>query len=272
MSRVPRLLAARPCIAKRAVEIAQKTGCKFVAHGATGKGNDQVRFELTFAALDPSISAIVPWRDPTFYTRFQGRSDLMEYAAARGVPVVQTRAKPYSMDENMMHISYEAGVLEDPATAPPADMFRMTVDPMKAPDTPAHLTLTFDRGVPVRVVNTADGTGARPRSSTGTIPRTLLGCAPSCRRERPAGAVPLPQQDWRCARRRPCRRCGEPLRRHQEPRYLRVAWRRDPTPGPHWRGRYAAARLAGVAPLRHCIRCLAPAHRPDAGSRGVPPP
>ena len=96
------------------MEIAQREGCKFVAHGATGKGNDQVRFELSFAALDPTIRSIVPWRDPSFYTRFQGRSDLIEYASARGVPVVQTKAKPYSMDENMFHISYEAGILEDP--------------------------------------------------------------------------------------------------------------------------------------------------------------
>ena len=84
-------LTARPCISKRAVEIAHREGCQFVAHGATGKGNDQVRFELSFAALDPTIQSIVPWRDPAFYTRFQGRSDLIEYASARGVPVVQTK-------------------------------------------------------------------------------------------------------------------------------------------------------------------------------------
>jgi argininosuccinate synthase len=163
----PPVATARPCIAKRAVEIAQRTGCKFVAHGATGKGNDQVRFELTFAALDPTITSIVPWRDPAFYTRFRGRTDLLEYAAARGVPVVQTRAKPYSMDENMMHISYEAGILEDPAKAAPADMFRMTVDPSKAPDTAAVLSITFDKGLPVRVVNKADGTGERAARSKG---------------------------------------------------------------------------------------------------------
>ena len=87
---------ARPCIAKRAVEIAHKMGCGFVAHGATGKGNDQVRFELTFAALDPRLQAIVPWRDPAFFNKFQGRGDLLEYAAKHGVPVVQTKAKPYS--------------------------------------------------------------------------------------------------------------------------------------------------------------------------------
>lgn len=133
-------------------------GCKFVAHGATGKGNDQVRFELTFAALDPTLQSIVPWRDPAFYNKFQGRQDLLDYAAAKGVPVVQTKAKPYSMDENMMHISYEAGILEDPASPAPADMFRMTVDPAKAPDTPAILHITFHKGLPVRIQNAADGT------------------------------------------------------------------------------------------------------------------
>lgn len=156
---------ARPCIAKRAVEIAQKEGCKFVAHGATGKGNDQVRFELTLAALDPSIKSIVPWRDEAFYSRFKGRNDLLEYAAAKGIPVTQTKAKPYSMDENMMHISYEAGILEDPATAAPDDIFRMTVDPAKAPDTPVTVSVHFEKGIPTRVVNKATGeeiTGALP--------------------------------------------------------------------------------------------------------------
>lgn len=148
---------ARPCIAKRAVEIAQREGCKFVAHGATGKGNDQVRFELSFAALDPSLTPVVPWRDPAFFNRFRGRSDLLAYAESKGLPVVQTAKKPYSMDENMFHISYEAGILEDPAAAPPEDMFRTTVDPRKAPDTPAHLKVTFEQGIPVAVENVAEG-------------------------------------------------------------------------------------------------------------------
>ena len=149
---------ARPCIARRAVEIARAEGCRFVAHGATGKGNDQVRFELTFAALDPTLQTVVPWRDPAFYSRFKGRGDLIDYAASKGLPVVQTKAKPYSMDENMLHISYEAGVLENPATPAPADMFRMTVDPAAAPNTPAMLRVTFEQGLPVRVQNAADGT------------------------------------------------------------------------------------------------------------------
>ena len=101
----------------------------------------QVRVELSFAALDPKIKSIVPWRDPAFYTRFQGRPDLLAYAASKGVPVVQTAAKPYSMDENMMHISYEAGILEDPANPAPADMFRMTVDPRKGAAAGAQVAL-----------------------------------------------------------------------------------------------------------------------------------
>jgi len=147
------------------VEIAHKEGCGFVAHGATGKGNDQVRFELTFAALDPTLGCVVPWRDPAFYTRFKGRGDLIDYAASKGLPVVQTKAKPYSMDENMLHISYEAGILEDPANAAPRDMFRMTVDPAAAPDAAALVTVTFEKGVPVRVQNSADGTGAYTRGA-----------------------------------------------------------------------------------------------------------
>jgi argininosuccinate synthase len=152
---------ARPCIARRAVEVAHRTGCRFLAHGATGKGNDQVRFELTFAALDPSLQTIVPWRDPAFFNKFRGRPDLLEYAALHGVPVVQTKAKPYSMDENMMHVSYEAGVLEDPANAAPADMFRMTVDPARAPDAPATVRVHFERGRPTRVQNAAEGVDIR---------------------------------------------------------------------------------------------------------------
>ncbi|KAA0154619.1 hypothetical protein FNF27_01504 [Cafeteria roenbergensis] len=148
---------ARPCISKRAVEIAKREGCDFVSHGATGKGNDQVRFELSMYALAPHLKMIVPWRDPSFFERFQGRSDLLAYAADNGLPVVQTKAKPYSMDENMFHISYEAGVLEDPANAPSDDMFRLTTNPEDAPDTPEYIAVTFDQGIPVKVENIAEG-------------------------------------------------------------------------------------------------------------------
>jgi len=148
---------ARPCISRRAVEIAQREGCSHVAHGATGKGNDQVRFELSFLALEPSLKCIVPWRDPAFYERFQGRPDLIEYAKANGVPVVQTQAKPYSMDENMFHISYEAGVLEDPSKPPPAGMFRLTTDPEDAPDKAERVKVHFEQGLPTLVENLDSG-------------------------------------------------------------------------------------------------------------------
>ena len=108
-----------------------------MSHGATGKGNDQCRFELSFYALSPGIKTVAPWRNPEFFERFRGRSDLLEYAKSRGIPVVQTVKKPWSMDENMLHISYEAGVLEDPAVPPPKDLFQMTTDPMDAPDKPS---------------------------------------------------------------------------------------------------------------------------------------
>ncbi|KAG7232410.1 hypothetical protein INR49_008899 [Caranx melampygus] len=105
---------ARPCIGRRQVEIARKEGAQFVSHGATGKGNDQIRFELTCYALYPEVQIIAPWRIPEFYNRFQGRSDLMEYAQKHGIPVPVTLKAPWSMDANLMHISYESGILEDP--------------------------------------------------------------------------------------------------------------------------------------------------------------
>src|SRR6056297_147168 len=117
---------ARPVIAKRQVEVARKVGATALAHGATGKGNDQVRFELAFAALAPDLEVIAPWKDPEFLARFQGRRDLLAFAAEHDIPVEATAEKPYSSDENVMHRSYEAGLLEDPDAAPPADMFKLT--------------------------------------------------------------------------------------------------------------------------------------------------
>ena len=120
-----------------------------VSHGCTGKGNDQVRFELAFYALQPSIKVLAPWRDPAFYDRFKGRVDLLDYAAEKGIPVTSTKSQPWSMDENLAHCSYEAGILEDPNTSPPEEMWKLTVDPSKAPDTPEDFTLTFKQGLPV---------------------------------------------------------------------------------------------------------------------------
>lgn len=105
-----------------------------VSHGCTGKGNDQVRFELSFYALKPDVVVIAPWRDPEFFNRFAGRKDLLDYAASKNIPVAQTKAKPWSTDENLAHISFEAGILEDPDTTPPKDMWKLTVDPTDAPE------------------------------------------------------------------------------------------------------------------------------------------
>jgi len=148
---------ARPVIAAKQMEIAKREGCQFVSHGCTGKGNDQVRFELAFYAIDPKIQVIAPWRIPEFYNRFQGRSDLLAYAAEKGIPVQQTAAKPWSTDENLYHISFEAGILEDPNVTPPANMWKLTTNPEEAPDTPEHIAITFKAGIPVKVENLGDG-------------------------------------------------------------------------------------------------------------------
>ncbi|KAI0243547.1 argininosuccinate synthetase [Massospora cicadina] len=137
---------ARPVIARKQIEIAGSEGCTYVSHGCTGKGNDQVRFELAYYALQPSIKVITPWRLKKFYGRFQGRTDLLNYAAEKGIP-------PWSTDENMFHISYEAGILEDPSITPPRDMWKLTVDPEDAPNSPEHITIHFSKGIPVKVAN-----------------------------------------------------------------------------------------------------------------------
>lgn len=143
---------ARPVIARGMMKAAEKEGCDFVSHGCTGKGNDQVRFELAYLTINPAIKVIAPWRDPTFYNRFQGRNDLLDYAAEKGIPVTSTKAKPYSMDDNLAHCSYEAGMLEDPNVTPPQDMWTRTVSPLEAPDTPLDISVHFDKGLPVKVV------------------------------------------------------------------------------------------------------------------------
>ncbi len=142
---------ARPIIAKAIVDIAKKTGAKYFAHGATGKGNDQVRFELTAAALAPDLKVIVPWRMPEFFNVIKGRAEAMEFAKEHGIPVKATAAKPWSSDENVMHISFEAGILEDPATTPPDDMFEYTVSPKNAPDKATVIEIEFKKGEAVKL-------------------------------------------------------------------------------------------------------------------------
>ncbi|CAN0556489.1 unnamed protein product, partial [Ectocarpus sp. 12 AP-2014] len=138
----------------------------YVSHGATGKGNDQasdgrdmlVRFEMCAQALDSKITTIAPWRDAEFLEKFKGRGDLLAYAAEQGIPVSSTPKASYSIDENLYHTSYESGILEDPMTAPPPEMFKMTVDPLKAPDKVESLRIEFAKGIPVKVTNKTDGT------------------------------------------------------------------------------------------------------------------
>jgi argininosuccinate synthase len=149
---------ARPVIAKRQVEIALREGADALAHGATGKGNDQVRFELAFAALAPRLEVIAPWKEGEFLRRFQGRPDLLAFAREHGIPVEATAEKPYSSDENLMHRSYEAGILEDPDVSPPPEMFRLTTSPEDAPDESTELAIHFKDAIPVRVDNLEDRT------------------------------------------------------------------------------------------------------------------
>jgi argininosuccinate synthase len=140
---------ARPAIARKQVEIARREGADAVAHGATGKGNDQVRFELTFARLAPDLTVVAPWRHPQW--PFKGRAEMIRYAAEKNIPVPVTGEKPYSMDRNLVHVSYEGGILEDPWSEPYGDMFRMTVAPETAPDRPEYIEIEYQRGDPVAI-------------------------------------------------------------------------------------------------------------------------
>ncbi len=154
---------ARPLIARVQVEVALAEGCDALAHGCTGKGNDQVRFELAYQALAPHLAVIAPWREWTLGSR----EEEIDYARAHGVPVPVTRAKPYSMDQNLWHLSFESGILEDPWAEPPADMFRLTVDPARAPDTPEYVEIVFERGAPAAV----DGKRLDPEVLVATLNR-----------------------------------------------------------------------------------------------------
>ncbi|MFW6163440.1 MAG: argininosuccinate synthase [Planctomycetota bacterium] len=138
---------ARPLIAKRQIEIAQETGSDAVSHGATGKGNDQVRFELTYYALQPDIKIVAPWRE----WELNSRQTLIAYAEKHGIPIPVTRDKPYSCDRNLLHLSFEGGILEDPWLEPPADMFVLTAAPEDAPDEPTYVEIAFEQGDPVAI-------------------------------------------------------------------------------------------------------------------------
>jgi argininosuccinate synthase len=142
---------ARPLIAKKQIDIAEREGADTVSHGATGKGNDQVRFELTYYAFRPDIKVIAPWRE----WPFKSRQSLIEYAGSHGIPVSVTRERPYSTDRNIFHISYEGGILEDPWIEPPEDMYSMTVPPERAPDRPTYIEISFKEGDPVAINGTS---------------------------------------------------------------------------------------------------------------------
>src|SRR5437763_2200693 len=156
---------ARPLIAKRMVEIARKEGAEALAHGATGKGNDQVRFELAVAALAPDLRVIAPWREERFRKQFPGRAEMIAFAEANNIPVATSAAKPYSMDRNLLHISFESGMLEDPwfdASGPDARaMYKLSVSPEEAPDVPEYVDLTFENG---NCVNVAQVSNLRAKS------------------------------------------------------------------------------------------------------------
>ncbi len=149
---------ARPLIAKKQIEAAIEYGADYVSHGSTGKGNDQVRFELAYYALKPDIKVISPWKDAEFLSQFQGRSDMIRYAAGHRIPVKASISKPYSEDDNLMHISHEAGILEDPLYFAGKEILQKMVMPMDAPDKETHISVEFKDGIPVNVTNKDDGT------------------------------------------------------------------------------------------------------------------
>ena len=142
---------ARPLISKKQIEAAERFGASTVSHGATGKGNDQVRFELGYYALNPDIKIVAPWKVPEFYQRYPGRAQLIEYAQQNGIPVKATAEQPWSTDENLMHISFESGMLEDPWQEPKEEMFELSQSPKNAPDQEQILTIDFEEGLPVRL-------------------------------------------------------------------------------------------------------------------------
>ena len=142
---------ARPLISKKQIEVAEREGAIAVGHGATGKGNDQVRFELSYYALKPDIRVVAPWKIPEFYQKYPGRTELLAYAEKYGIPVKATKDQPWSSDENMMHISFESGMLEDPWQEPRQEMFELSQSPQAAPDEAQTVLIEFEKGNPVAV-------------------------------------------------------------------------------------------------------------------------
>jgi len=148
---------ARPLLSKKQIEIAAQEGANIVSHGSTGKGNDQVRFELAYFALNPDIKIFAPWKDPEFMTEFKGRSDMIDFARKHGIEITASKKRPYSEDENLMHISHEAGILEDPAKRPDDSVYSISKLLKDAPDKESILEISFEDGIPTLVKNLEDG-------------------------------------------------------------------------------------------------------------------
>jgi len=149
---------ARPCIAKEMIRIANEEGASYIAHGATGKGNDQVRFEMCAQALSPTVQCIAPWRDAEFIESFKGRKDLLAYCTKHNIPVDAKPKANYSIDENLFHTSYESGMLEDAMVGPDESMFKMTTSPQAAPEKGETIQIEFHKGIPIKITNKDDGT------------------------------------------------------------------------------------------------------------------
>jgi len=147
---------ARPIIAKKQVEIAKKEKTNILAHGCTGKGNDQVRFELTWMKFMPNVKIISPWKEDDWLSEFKGRKDMIDYAKKEKIPIDVTLKKPYSTDENLLHVSYESGILEDTSCKPKENMFKFTKSPKNAPDKEIEIAIDFEKGYPIKVTNITD--------------------------------------------------------------------------------------------------------------------
>ncbi|PBC27168.1 Argininosuccinate synthase [Apis cerana cerana] len=142
---------ARPCISEGLIRLAKSENAYIIAHGATGKGNDQVRFELNCYSLYPDIQILAPWREKEFYTRFSGRPDLLKYAQQNGIPISVTPEEPWSTDANLLHVSYESGILENPNALAPKEIYKMTCDPLCSPTEPEEIEIKFEQGYPSSV-------------------------------------------------------------------------------------------------------------------------
>ena len=234
---------ARPCISKEMIRIAKAEGARYISHGATGKGNDQVRFEMCAQALDAQIGCIAPWRDAEFIESFKGRKDLLAYCTKHGIPVDAKPKSNYSIDENLFHTSYESGCLEEADVTYEEDMFKMTVSPQSAPDASTDIEIEFVKGIPVKLTNKTDGTvKVRGRHVfTGKIEPSLQfffliqynRASITDELDGPARALHVRERDRRRQRRRPHRHRREPVRGHQIPGRLRDARRHPPPRGAH---------------------------------------